>query len=71
MINKILIITILCLIISDTFAENNRIIIASTTSTNDTGLLDHINKEFEKKFNINTSVLSLGSGQAITMAENG
>ena len=71
MINKILIITILCLIISYTFAENNKIIIASTTSTHDTGLLDHINKEFEKKFNIHTTVLSLGSGQAITMAKNG
>ena len=71
MINKILIITILCLIIPYTFAKNNRIIIASTTSTHDTGLLDHINKVFENKFNIQTSVLSLGSGQAITMAKNG
>ena len=38
MFNKILIIIFLCLINSDIFAENNRIIIASTTSTNDTGL---------------------------------
>ena len=71
MFNKILIIIFLCLINSDTFAENNRIIIASTTSTNDTGLLDYINNEFEKKFNFKIHVLSLGTGQAITLAKNG
>ena len=71
MFNKILIIIFLCLINPDTFAENNRIIIASTTSTNDTGLLDYINNEFEKRFNINTHVLSLGTGQAIVAAQNG
>ena len=32
----------------NTFANNNRIIIASTTSTYDSGLLDYINKKFEK-----------------------
>ena len=44
---------------------------ASTTSTNDTGLLEYINNEFEKKYNINIHVLSLGSGQAISLAKNG
>ena len=61
----------LCLINPDIFAENNRIIIASTTSTNDTGLLDYINNEFEKKFNFKIHVLSLGTGQAITLAKKG
>ena len=71
MFNKILIIIFLCLINPDTFAENNRIIIASTTSTNDTGLLDYINNKFEKEFNFKIHVLSLGTGQAITLAKNG
>ena len=71
MFNKILIIIFLCLVNSNTFAENNRIIIASTTSTNDTGLLDYINNEFEKKFNFKIHVLSLGTGQAITLAKKG
>ena len=34
-------------------------------------LLDYINNEFEKKFNIKIHVLSLGTGQAITLAKNG
>ena len=45
MFNKIFIVFFLCLTNSDTFAENNRIIIASTTSTHDTGFLDYINNE--------------------------
>ena len=32
------------------FAENQRIVIASTTSTYDTGLLKELNNEFVKKF---------------------
>ena len=71
MFNKILIIIFLCLINPDTFAENNRIIIASTTSTNDTGLLDYLNNEFENEFNFKIHVLSLGTGQAITLAKKG
>ena len=71
MFNIILTISSLFLINLDTLAEDNRIIIASTTSTHDTGLLDFINNEFEKKFNISTHVLSLGTGQAMTVAKNG
>ena len=33
-------------------AGENRLIIASTTSTNDTGFLEYINKEFNKEYNI-------------------
>ena len=71
MFNKLIIIIFLSLINSNIFAENSRIIMASTTSTNDTGLLEYINNEFEKKYNINIHVLSLGSGQAISLAKNG
>ncbi len=49
----------------------NTISIASTTSTHDTGLLEHINKFFTKEFKIKVKVLSLGTGQAIRVAEDG
>ena len=51
-------------------AEKN-ITVASTTSTHDTGLLKHLNKYFTKEHNINVKVLSLGTGQAIRIAEDG
>ena len=71
MFNRIFLILFLSLINFNIFADNNRIIIASTTSTYDTGLLDYVNKEFEKQFNIEVHVLSLGTGQAIRIAKNG
>ena len=56
---------------SSLFSKENKIIIASTTSTNDTGLLEYINNTFENKFNINVQVLSLGTGQALKTAKDG
>jgi len=53
------------------YSKSNKLTIASTTSINDTGLLDYINKEFAKEFNIEVHVLSLGTGQAIITAQNG
>ena len=49
----------------------NKIIVASTTSTYDTGLLNLLNNEFYNKFNIRVQVLSLGTGQAIRTAKDG
>jgi len=49
----------------------NKIIVASTTSTYDTGLLNLLNEKFYDKFNIRVQVLSLGTGQAIRTAKDG
>ncbi len=68
---KLLIFIIILFINNNIYAEKNSITIASTTSTHDTGLLEHINKYFTKKYNINTKVLSLGTGQAIRIAKDG
>ena len=55
-----------------TFAiGENKIIIASTTSTYDTGLLNLLNEEFYKKYEVRVQVLSLGTGQAIRTAKDG
>tara|TARA_Y100001970_G_C14200881_1_gene841008 strand:+ start:609 stop:1415 length:807 start_codon:yes stop_codon:yes gene_type:complete len=53
------------------FANDNKIIIASTTSTYDSGLLSYLNDTFKKKYKINVQVLSLGTGQAIRTAKDG
>ncbi len=67
-------ILIFCLIITFSYsinANNNRLIIASTTSTYDTGLLNYLNKEFNKDHELIIHVLALGTGQAIKVAEQG
>jgi len=45
--------------------------LATTTSTYETGLLDHIFPPFEKKHNVKIHIISVGTGKAIKIAENG
>jgi len=45
--------------------------LATTTSVNDSGLLDYILPDFEKQNNVNVQVLSAGSGQAIAYGASG
>ena len=52
-------------------ANASKIIVASTTSTYDTGLLNLLNEKFYDKYNIRVQVLSLGTGQAIRTAKDG
>ena len=68
---RVLLIFILIFLIKNALANDKHITIASTTSTHDTGLLEYINKEFEKKYNIKVRALSLGTGQAIKVAMDG
>ena len=68
---RVLLIFILIFLIKNTLADDKHITIASTTSTHDTGLLEYINKEFEKKYKIKVRALSLGTGQAIKVAMDG
>lgn len=46
-------------------------ILATTTSTVDTGLLDLLNPVFERKYNLKVVVLALGTGQALETAKRG
>jgi len=45
--------------------------LATTTSTYETGLLDHIFPPFEKKHGVKIHIVSVGTGKAMTIAENG
>ena len=52
-------------------APYGRLIIATTTSTVDTGLLDHLKPYFDNKFHANMTWLYLGTGAAIAAAARG
>jgi tungstate transport system substrate-binding protein len=53
------------------FAETQKMILATTTSTQDSGLLDFILPDFEAKYNIQVEVIAVGSGQAMTLGKDG
>lgn len=51
--------------------EPQKLILATTTSTYDSGLLDYILPDFEKAYNAKVEVVSLGTGQAIQLGKDG
>jgi tungstate transport system substrate-binding protein len=51
-------------------AEDKSIIVQSTTSTQNSGLFDHILPMFEKTTGIKVNVVAVGTGQAIKNAQN-
>ncbi len=52
-------------------AQASSIVVASTTSTEQSGLFGHILPEFSKASGIDVKVVALGTGQAIDMARRG
>ncbi len=75
---KILIIAVLATVtvVAGTFAyftyfAKRRLIIATTTSLYDTGLLDEIEKDYEATHSVDLNIVSVGTGVAIQNAENG
>src|SRR6476661_5054821 len=52
-------------------AEDKFIIVQSTTSTQNSGLFDHILPIFTKKTGIDVRVVAVGTGQALKNAKNG
>ena len=69
----------LVLIISVVFLAGNapeavaqeELVLATTTSTYDSGLLGKLNPVFEERFNVKIKVIAVGTGAAIRHAENG
>jgi tungstate transport system substrate-binding protein len=47
------------------------LMLATTTSTQDSGLLDVLLPEFEKKYNVKVKTLAVGSGEAMKIGERG
>lgn len=56
---------------SGTAEAQTRLKLATTTSTYDTGLLDVLLPVFEKRYDVKVDVVSVGTGQALKLGENG
>lgn len=48
-----------------------RLILATTTSTEDSGLLEYILPDFEAKYNAEVDVIAVGTGQALELGQKG
>jgi tungstate transport system substrate-binding protein len=51
--------------------NRERLILATTTSTYDSGLLDELVPEFESQYHVYVDIISVGTGQAIETARTG
>lgn len=67
----ILVLSISLLLIGMVYAEPVSLKLATTTSTEDSGLLDVLLPSFEELSNIKVDVIAVGSGKAMTLGENG
>jgi len=52
-------------------AEKSTLVIATTTSLYDTGLLNYLEPIFEEKYNVDLKITSQGTGKAIELAKAG
>ena len=62
---------LLYLISTHSFAGVERLKMATTTSTDNSGLLAVLNPPFEKKYGVRLDVISVGTGKAIRLGRNG
>lgn len=67
---SLLVLSILTFNVSSSWAVE-RLRLATTTSTENSGLLAVLNPAFEKKYNTKIDVIAVGTGKAIRLAENG
>lgn len=66
-----IVITLGILLLTTHANADNSLRMSTTTSTTDSGLLDVLNPVFEKKLKVRLEVISVGSGKALKLAENG
>jgi tungstate transport system substrate-binding protein len=71
MMTVLLIVAIAQLSVNQVFAQQKNIILATTTSTQDSGLLDVLIPVFEKKTGYFVKTIAVGSGQAMAMGQKG
>ncbi len=56
---------------ADQIQPTGKLILATTTSTEDSGLLNYILPEFEKLAGVTVDVIAVGTGQALKLGEDG
>ena len=66
----VLLLSIIC-VTRNGLADTRAIVVASTTSTENSGLFDHILPLFEAKTGIAVRIVAVGTGQAIRLAQRG
>lgn len=62
---------IVVLVVTASVAAAQDLILATTTSTRDAGLLDSLLPEFERRTGLRVRVIAVGSGQALAMGRRG
>jgi len=69
---------ILAFVVASVFAyeqylssQKSVVVLATTTSTYDSGLLDYLMPKFESKYGVSVHIISVGTGQAIETAKRG
>ena len=67
----IVLLIVLCAVLLPLSAQIARLRLATTTSTEDSGLLPILNPPFEKLTGMKVDVIAVGSGKAIKLGENG
>ena len=65
------ILVVICLLTAPALAAGKNLILATTTSTQDSGLLDQLLPLFEKQSGYFVKTIAVGSGQAMAMGEKG
>ena len=69
---KIILMILLFVSMEDSFCAAGEVLkLATTTSTYETGLLDYILPPFEEKHNIKIHIISVGTGKAVKLGQNG
>ena len=71
MIRRLVLAVMACALAAPALAQDNSIVIASTTSTQDSGLFGHLLPLFRKSTGIDVKVVALGTGQALDTARRG
>ena len=71
MIRRLVLAVMACALAAPALAQDNSIVVASTTSTQDSGLFGHLLPLFKKSTGIDVKVVALGTGQALDTARRG
>jgi tungstate transport system substrate-binding protein len=68
---KLLLVGLILVLLPSSAAAETRLRLATTTSTDNSGLLNAMLPPFEKKHNLIVDVIAVGTGRALKLAENG
>ena len=69
--NRVLSLLLSALMISNAVTAQDRLRLATTTSTENSGLLSLLHPPFEERYNVTVDVIAVGTGKALRLAENG